>query len=40
LTGMFDANYLNRWVARLGSEVQQLWERLKRVAEYEPLPGD
>jgi len=34
LTSMFDASYIDRWAARLGSEVQQLWEQLNRVAGY------
>lgn len=32
LTAMFDVEYVEQWVVRLGAEVQQLWERLKRVA--------
>lgn len=34
LTAMFDTNYVNQWATRLGDEVQRLWERLKRAAEY------
>lgn len=34
LTAMFDVNRVEQWVTRLGSEVQQLWEQLKRIAKY------
>lgn len=34
LTAMFDVNRVEQWVAQLGSEVQQLWQQLKRVAKY------
>ena len=32
LTAMFDMEYVEQWVIRLGADVQQLWERLKRAA--------
>jgi len=32
LTAMFDVDYVNQWAARLGTEVQQVWERLKKAA--------
>lgn len=35
LTSMFDARYVDRWVARLGSEVQRLWEQLNQLAGFE-----
>ncbi len=35
LTAMFDMNYIDEWVVRLGAEAQVLWERLKMVAGIE-----
>lgn len=32
LTAMFDVKYIEQWLVRLGAEVQQLWERLRKVA--------
>ncbi len=34
LTAMFDVIRVEQWVEQLGSEVQQLWKQLKRVAKY------
>lgn len=31
LAAMFNVAYIAGWVTRLGAEVQQLWERLKKM---------
>ena len=35
LTKMFDVNNVNQWITQLGSDVQQLWERIKKSAQYD-----
>lgn len=34
LTAMFDAAYVDDWAARLGQEVEKLWQRLKALAKF------
>jgi hypothetical protein len=35
LTGIFDVGRVNQWVPRLGPQVQQVWERIKKSARYD-----
>ncbi len=35
LTGMFDVSRVERWVARMGDQVRQVWEQIKEAAQYQ-----